>query len=145
MFFAWTTIRGRVSASGAVARSCACRMCANSPDVHRRGSSRQSSEDGTVSRDMADRESGVVPRRLMQLARPRERQYQSSQILKSCCRTCALAGLESHCQKIFVCKRVFIMTDYRYSYISILSWLAHCYCQPLYIYIYLIIFLDLAV
>ena len=56
MSCAWTTTRGRVSASGAVARSCARRMCANSPDVHTRGSSRQSSEDGTVSRDMADRE-----------------------------------------------------------------------------------------
>ena len=60
MSFSWTTIHARVSASGAVARSCARRMCANSPDVHKRGSSRQSSVDGTVSRDMADRESGVV-------------------------------------------------------------------------------------
>ena len=55
-------------------------MSANSPNVHRRGSSRQSSEDDTVSRDMADRESGVVPRRQLQvlLARPREREEQSS-------------------------------------------------------------------
>ena len=77
MSCAWTTTRGRVSASGAVVRSCARRMCANSPDVHRRGSSRQSSEDDTVSRDMADRESGVVPRRPMRLARPREREDRS--------------------------------------------------------------------
>ena len=80
MFVAWTTTHDRVSESGVVAHSCARRMCANSPDVHRRGSSRQSSEDGIVSRDMADREGSVVPRRQLQmrLARPREREDQSS-------------------------------------------------------------------
>ena len=78
MSCAWTTTRGRVSEPGAVARSCARRMCANSPDVHTRDSSRQSSEDDTVSRDMADRESGVVHQLQMRLARPRERQDQSS-------------------------------------------------------------------
>ena len=111
MFVAWTTTHDRVPESGVVASSFARRMCANSPDVHRRGSSRQSSDDGTASRDMADRESGVVPRRQIQmrLARPREREYESSQILKSCCRSCALAGLESDCQQITVCKIVFIL------------------------------------
>ena len=135
MSCAWTTTRGRVSASGAVASCCARRMSANSPDVHTRDSSRQSSEDGTASGGMADRESGVVPPRPIRLALPREKQDKSSQILKSCCRSCALAGLESDCQEIFVCKRVFIMTDDRYSYTSILPWWVHCYCQPLYIYI----------
>ena len=62
MSCACSTTHDRVSASGAVASSCVRRMCANSPNVRTGGSSRQSSEDGTVSRDMADRESGVFPR-----------------------------------------------------------------------------------
>ena len=61
MSCAWTMTRDRVSASGAVARSCAHRMCTNSQDVHTRDSFRQSSEDGTASRGMADRESGECP------------------------------------------------------------------------------------
>ena len=62
MSCACSTTHDRASESGAVASSCVRRMCANSPDVHTRGASRQSSEDDTVSRDMADRESGVFPR-----------------------------------------------------------------------------------